>query len=226
MAETVKEGDFVQVDYTGKIVDGNVIFDTTIESVARQNNLYANGTRYRPVEICVGKKHIVAGIDKNLVGRETGKEYTFTVSPEDGFGQKNPKLIQLISTDKFRKQGINPIPGLQVNIDGVIGVVRTVSGGRTVVDFNHPLAGKNLEYHVTIKKILASAEEKVDAALKLLGIKAGKKLVGDTLTLTMPELPKQIQENIAKTLADLVKDIKKVSFELGTTIPSEKSEAK
>ncbi len=214
MPETLKEGDFVELDYTGKLAEEGIVFDTTIEEVAKKNSIFSEGAKYGPVKVCIGKQHIVAGIDKNLAGKETGMKYVLKVSPEEGFGQKNPKMIQLISTDKFRKQGINPMPGLQVNIDGVIGMVKTVSGGRTVVDFNHPLSGKELEYEVSVGKVITDVNEKVNAVLQMLGLKMEAAMAGEKLTLkTAEDVPKELQENIAKAITDSVKEIKEVAFE-------------
>ncbi len=217
MAGVIKEGDFVELDYTGRIVDDNIVFDTTLEADAKKNGLYDANTKYEPVRICVGKRHVIEGLDRSLVGRETGREYVFNVRPEEAFGQKNPKMIQLIATSKFRGQGITPMPGLQVNMDGVIGTIRAVSGGRTIVDFNHPLSGKALEYRATVKRVITDVSEKVDSALKLLGIKAEKAISGDTLILKSEnDVPKDSQDGIEKSITGLVPEIKSVSFETVT----------
>ncbi|MAG15509.1 peptidylprolyl isomerase [Candidatus Woesearchaeota archaeon] len=214
MPEVLKEGDFVELDYTGKILEGDIIFDTTLEDVAKQNNLHDPKAKYEPVIICLGKNHVIAGLDKNLAGKEIGKTYVFEIPPEEGFGNKDPKKIQLISTSKFREQKITPMPGLQVNLDGILGTIKAVSGGRTIVDFNHPLSGKDLKYEVTVKRIVTDLNEKIDATLKLLGINMEKEILADKLTLKSPEeVPKEMQENLTKIITETVKEIKTVSFE-------------
>jgi FKBP-type peptidyl-prolyl cis-trans isomerase 2 len=214
----IADGDFVEIDYTGTITDEKAVFDTTSEDIAKKNGLYAQGTVYVPVKICVGKNHIVAGIDKHLVGKDVGETYTLTVLPEEGFGQKNPKYIQLVGTDKFRKQRINPQPGLRVNIDGLVGTVKTVSGGRTVVDFNHPLSGRTLSYEVSVKRVVTDVAEQVEAMLTLLGIKAEKKIEGEKLVLMVPDkVSDEAQQKIGKAITDCVKGITAVSCETGTT---------
>lgn len=226
MADVIKEGDFVELDYTGKIVGDNVVFDTTFEADAKKNNLYDAKTKYEPVRICIGKRHVIEGLDKGLVGKETGKEYSFSVKPEEAFGQKNPKMIQLIATNKFREQGVTPMPGLQVNMDGVLGTIRAVSGGRTIVDFNHPLSGKELEYRAVVKRIITDVDGKADAALKILGVNMEKTISGETITLkSEKELPKKAQDELAKAIIGLVPEIKTVSFETVTKKPEEKAQA-
>ena len=149
--EKVSKKDFIEIEYTGKLKEDNIVFDTTDEKVAKENNLETH-SGYEPVIICVGQEQLLKGIDKNLEGKDIGKEYDIEIKPEDAFGNKNAKLIQLIPTAKFKKQNIQPMPGIQLNIDGMVGTIKTVSGGRTLVDFNHPLAGKELLYKIKINK--------------------------------------------------------------------------
>ena len=163
----MKKGDFIELEYTGKVKDMDFVFDTTSEKEAKENNIHDAKASYGPVVICIGQNHVIKGLDEQLEGKELGREYKVELSPEKGFGKKNAKLIQLVATNKFIKQEINPMPGLQVNIDGMMGMIRTVSGGRTLVDFNHPLAGKELIYDFKINKIVKDDEEKLRALLKL-----------------------------------------------------------
>ena len=62
---------------------------------------------------------------------------------------------------RFRNEGITPIPGLQVTLDGKVGQIRTVGAGRVQVDYNHPLAGRTLVYEVSIQSIVEKPEDKI-----------------------------------------------------------------
>src|SRR3989344_2875820 len=124
----LKEHDFVEIDYIGKIAHG-VVFDTTFAEVAKKHNLKDKST-YKPITICIGEQQVLKGIDKSLVGKEVGNTYIVTLSPEDAFGKKDPKLIRLVPLRTFHKQKVQPQPGLQVDIDGSIATVLRVSGGR------------------------------------------------------------------------------------------------
>ncbi len=213
----MKKGDFVELEYTGKIKDMNFVFDTTSEKEAKENNIHDARASYGPVIICIGQKHVIHGLDEQLEGKELGKKYHIELKPEQGFGKKDAKLIQLIATNKFIKQNINPMPGLQVNIDGLMGIIRTVSGGRTLVDFNHPLAGKELVYDFKINKIIKDDEEKLKALLKLQlnlkDIKAKIKEGNATVSLNIKqELPKPIEEKLTKNIKELIPLIKKIKF--------------
>lgn len=92
--KTVKVGDNVSVDYTGNTVDGKV-FDTSIESVARQNNIYNPQEIYQPLNFTVGKGQIIKGFDDGIIGMKVGDKKTLTISPELGYGPIDPKKIQV-----------------------------------------------------------------------------------------------------------------------------------
>lgn len=204
---TIKEKDFVELDYTGRVHDTGEVFDTTDESVAKDNELHDENSTYAPVIICVGKGHLIKGIDEQLIGKEVGKSYTFAIEPEKAFGKKSPKLLKLMGAAQFRKQEIAPQPGLQVSVDGRMGTVRSATGGRVVVDFNHPLAGKALDYEVKVIRKVTSKSEKGKALIKLLlgqepeSVKAQEK----KLIVTMPtEMPPQVTEMLSKEFKELV----------------------
>lgn len=213
--EPIKKRDFVEIEYTGKLKEENVIFDTTDEKIAKENKLHNHD--YGPVTICVGEEQILKGLDKNIEGKEIGKEYSFEIKPEDAFGKKDAKLIQMIPISKFKQQKIQPMPGMQLNIDGVVGTVKIASGGRTLVDFNHPLAGKELSYKIKINKKITDDKEKLSSYLKLsIGKDFEAEITNSNAKIILKnEIPKEIKERLSKKITELIPDIKKVEFTIG-----------
>lgn len=204
MAEVVKEKDFVEVDYTGKLADGTV-FDTTSEKAAKDNRLYFADRKYGPAVICVGEKQILPGLDSALLDKELGKEYTITLPQEKAFGKRDIKLIRIIPMNTFREHDIQPQPGLRVEIDGEMGIIASISGGRVIVNFNHPLAGKEVTYTFTIYRKITDQKEKVASLLSsLLQMPADKmkiEIKEDAATVILPEeLPAQISTILAQKL--------------------------
>ena len=198
----LKQNDFVEFTYTGMFKDGE-IFDTTDEETAKKNHLYNTEMKYGPKVCILGKGVFLKGLEEALIGKETGKHH-IELPAEKAFGQPNPKLRQLLSTGQFRKQNINPRPGLQVNIDGAVGLVRTVSGGRTLVDFNHPFAGKDVSYDITVQKVITDTKEKADAIIQILQIDARATVENEKITLTIKkEIGKKEEEFIIKELKEL-----------------------
>ena len=211
----IKKHDFVELEYTGMIKEDSAIFDTTEEKIAKENGVYDEKADYSPLIVCVGENNIMKGLEEQMIGKETGKDYKIEVSHENAFGKKDAKLIQLIPTSKFRQQNIQPIPGLQLNIDGVFGVVKTVSGGRCLVDFNHPLAGKDLIYNVKIKNIVDDDREKLKSLLKMhLHVKDAEIEIKDksTIVKSKNKISKNAQEEFKKIVNKTIPSIKNVDF--------------
>lgn len=211
---TIKNHDFVEIEYTGRTKEDNAIFDTTEEKVAKENGAYDKNAEYKPLVICVGENHILKELEEQLIGKEAGKEYNFEIKAENAFGRKDAKLIQLIPLSKFKQQNIQPFPGLHLSIDGVFGVVKTVSGGRCLVDFNHVLAGKDLMYHVRINRILEDTKEKIESILKVhTHIKNPEvELKEGSAEIRTKKIGNDIQSELKKTITKTVPEIKNVDF--------------
>ena len=211
----VKNHDFVEIEYTGRIKEDNSIFDTTQENVAKAEGVHDKDSEYAPVVICMGEGNILKSLDDKIIGKETEKEYSFELSQEEAFGKKDARLLQLIPLNKFRQQNIQPVPGLQLNIDGMFGIVKTVSGGRCYVDFNHPLAGKEIVYKVKINRLVEDDKEKLNSLLMLhLHIKdAGIELNdGNAKISSKEDFPKELQEELKKIAERTIPSIKNLEF--------------
>lgn len=213
MNEKIKLHDFIEIEYTGKLADG-AVFDTTSEKVAKEQHFYSQKHKYKPAVICVGEKQILPGLDAQLVDKELGKEYTVTLSPEQAFGKRDIKQVKIIPMNMFRQHNVQPHPGLQVDVDGEMGLVTRVSGGRVMVNFNHPLAGKEVMYSYKILRKVTDQKEKVtaflSAILRLPTEAMNIEVKDDAATVTIPgELPAQISTILAQKLMQLtgLKDI-------------------
>lgn len=210
---TVKKHDFIELEYTGKFKDGTV-FDTTDKKIAEQNNIFDPKMKYKPGTICVGEQQIPEGLDEFLEGKELNKEYTVEIPTTKAFGKKSAQLIKLVPLKQFIKQEIMPQPGLQVNIDDQIATILRVSGGRVLVDFNHPFSGKDVIYNLKIIKKIEDTKEKVQAFMKmsfnLPGTEVNVKENKAEITLPI-ELPPPAQEPIKKKIIELTQ-VKEVEF--------------
>ena len=116
----------------------------------------------------------------------------------------------------FTQQNIKPFPGLHVNLDNIYGVIRSVSGGRTIVDFNHPLASKDLVYEVEIKRFINNLEDKIKAVLNLVekGIKFS--LNNDKLVVKL-DLNNKQSKNLTGEIKKRIPEIKEIIFSKTTT---------
>jgi FKBP-type peptidyl-prolyl cis-trans isomerase 2 len=201
---TLKKGDFVELEYTGRLKETGEVFDTTDEKLAKEKDLHSPEGFYGPLVVRLGESQVLKGLDEALVGKDLGK-HVIQLPAGQAFGHKDPKLVHLMPLKRFHEHQINPVPGLRMNIDGLIGLVRSTSGGRVMVDFNHPLAGKDVTYEVNVKRRVDEPVERVKAMLRFARIEAkhveakdGKVHVG------FPKAPpKQAAESLAKKLSTL-----------------------
>ncbi|MEK6841407.1 MAG: FKBP-type peptidyl-prolyl cis-trans isomerase [Nanoarchaeota archaeon] len=212
----LKKGDFIEVDYVGKIKDENKIFDLTNEEIAKKEKVYHKDHNYKPIIVCLGFNDIIKGLDEELINKDLGN-YKIEIKAEKAFGKKTYDLIKLVPSSIFTKENIRPFPGLQVNIEGLIGTVRSVSGGRSLIDFNHPLAGKDLIYEVEIKRIITNLEEKLKSLLELkLGKEIEFSIINDKAVIKL-DLKKELKERLIKEIKDKIPEIKEIEFEKTTT---------
>ncbi len=207
----IKNGDFVEIDFVGRIKATGEVFDLTIKEVAKKEGLHREGATYSPLVFCIGKNEVVKGLDEFLVDKEVGKEYDVEIRPEKAFGMRNNKLMQLVPINKFRGEKINPFPGLQVTINGVPGTVTTASSGRVIVDFNHPLAGRELAYHLNVKGIVTDTKKKVNSVLhNYFGFEDENLEIKNDSVVLHQELSEELRKNIREKVAEIVPSLKDI----------------
>lgn len=164
----IEKGDFIRIRYTGKFSDG-MVFDTTDEQLAKDNGIFNPRGVYGGDVVVVGSGQTIKGLDEDFVGKEPGYSGTLTVPPEKAFGKHNPALVETMSVTKLGDQlkGKNPYPGMPVEVNGKRGVIAQIIGRRVRVDFNHALAGKEVEYEYTIEEKIEDKLQKVKGLIAL-----------------------------------------------------------
>lgn len=213
MAEKIKKGDFVRVNYTGRLENGN-IFDTTVKENAEKARF--EGTNdLSPITICVGEGMILRGIDKALENKGMGS-FTVDLQPEDAFGKKDAKLLQVIPTPQLQKQGIRPQVGMELNVDGRYGVIKRSGGGRTTVDFNHPLASQAVSYEVEVLEAVTDPEEQIRSIIDMAGLPYRELVVEEKkATIKLDRmLPKPVLDQLNERIKQLT-SIETINFEAG-----------
>ena len=137
-----KKGDTVSVHYKSKLEDGTV-FDSS--------------EKYGPLQFTIGKAIVVPGFEEAVEGMKPGESKTVIVPPEKGYGSRQEVLVVEIERDKL-PEGLEPEVGQMVEFskDGhrfEVSVV-AVEGSMVTLDANHPLAGKNVVFEITLEAIL------------------------------------------------------------------------
>lgn len=108
-----------------------------------------------PATFSVGDGNLLPGFESSLLGLEVGDEREFIISPENAFGQHNAQNVQAVDRGNFDESEleIGSILSFQ-NGDGELpGVIIALEENQVMVDFNHPLSGKNIVFQVKIVEI-------------------------------------------------------------------------
>jgi len=158
-----KDGDFLEIEYSAWNTADNSLIASTDEKVAKDSGMYNSDARYGSVLVVLGANTIVKGLERELKGMSVGEEKSFTLKPEDAFGNRREELVRVMPMSEFRAHDISPQPGVRVNIDNVVATVRSVSSGRVVVDANHPDAGKEIKYTTRVVRQLIDMVDKAKA---------------------------------------------------------------
>ena len=157
------DGDFLKIEYDAWRAADNSLVYTTDEKKAKENDLYNQDVRYGAQLAIVGKRNVIEGLDKALRGMNLNESKKVELNASEAFGERDPQLMQVMSINEFRKRDITPYPGMQVDLDGTMAIVKSVNSGRVLVDANHPLAGEKLTYEVKVVAKLENENEKVTA---------------------------------------------------------------
>ncbi|MEK6883990.1 MAG: FKBP-type peptidyl-prolyl cis-trans isomerase, partial [Nanoarchaeota archaeon] len=96
----VNKKDFIEIEFTGRTKEGE-IFDSNIEKDLKKAEL---NIPVRPLVICVGERMFLESVDDFLIGKEIGKEYEITLTPEKAFGIRDSKLVKMIPIKAFLDQ--------------------------------------------------------------------------------------------------------------------------
>ena len=141
-AAEAKNGDIVQVDYTGTLENGTV-FDTSVGG--------------EPLEFTLGEGKMIPKFEQAVLGMKVGESKTVTIPADEAYGQYRDDLVQVINREELTNIP-NPEVGQQLwgsQPDGgtITGTIINVTNTTITVDFNSPLAGKDLTFETKLISI-------------------------------------------------------------------------
>lgn len=130
----------VTLHFALRLADTGELVDSTFEK--------------KPAQLVIGDGNLPASFESTLFGLKAGERQVSRVAPQDGFGQRNPSNVQKIARDQF-DPSVELSEGLVVSFQDkakteLPGVVQSFDAQHVTVDFNHPLAGRELEFEVEI----------------------------------------------------------------------------
>lgn len=151
-SSVVENGDTVAINYVWT-TEEDWVFDTSIESVARENDLFNEQRPYEPLVFTVGEWTMIPGMEQWVVGMEPGETKTLVIPPEEAYGTWQEDRVQELPLADFEEAEIAPEVGETYNFGVVSGVVTEISDEFVTLDFNSPLADKTLTFEVTLEEI-------------------------------------------------------------------------
>ncbi len=134
------KGATVRVHYTGTLRDGTV-FDSS-----KLNHR-------PPLEFTVGAGQMIPGFDKGVEGMILGETRVLTLAPEEAYGPRREEMTLEVSRDRL-PSGYSPNLGDQLQMGPHTVKVVALKEQSVVLDANHPLAGKELIFEVTLEEVL------------------------------------------------------------------------
>jgi len=147
MENIVKNESFLTLHYRLSFKDGADIANTFTD---------------KPATVLMGAGQFAPGLENVMMGLSNGDHQTFTLSPENAYGVRNPDLVQKISIQTL-KQNSDPeaeySPGDIIEFEAphggkYAGTLQSMDETGAWFDFNHPLAGKEMIFEVKIISVL------------------------------------------------------------------------
>lgn len=144
-SDVIRQGAEVTLHFALSLEDGTAV-DSNFEG--------------EPATFKVGDGSLLPGFEQVLMGLEAGASESFSILPEQGFGQPNPNNLQQMDRREF-DPGLNLEPGLvlsfaDANQAELPGVVAEMNDEFVTIDFNHPLAGRTIQFDVKIISVKAA----------------------------------------------------------------------
>ena len=137
-----KNGDTVKVHYIGTFDDGEQ-FDSSVGD--------------EPLEFKMGEGNMIPGFEKGVEGMAVGEKKTIRIPADEAYGEHNPQLIQEVQRSEIPDE-IELAVGVELQAQGPDGdtyvlAVTEVNEDTIIVDGNHPMVGKDLNFELEMVEI-------------------------------------------------------------------------
>lgn len=196
----VKKNEFVELQFSG-YANGELFDSTKTEEIKKLNPRMKDS---KPMVIAVGQGMILPAFDKDIEGKDLGKEYELSIKAKDAFGERRRELIKMVALSAFEGQRVMPQPGMTLMLDQNLVKVLSVSGGRVTLDFNNPLAGKDIKYSYKITRIVTDETEKANSLFEVMFRFVPKFEVKDKIVITGPKFMEHYAKSFNAKFKELV----------------------
>ncbi|HEX2979473.1 MAG TPA: peptidylprolyl isomerase [Anaerolineaceae bacterium] len=130
------------------------------------NEVVDSAEKEEPIEFIQGHGHIIPGLERELYGMNIGDEKSVTVQPEEGYGEFDETAIISVPRSEF-PEGVPLEPGIPLQVRTEEGElldsrIHSVGDDAIQLDFNHPLAGKSLNFNVIVVDLRSATSEELE----------------------------------------------------------------
>ena len=139
----VENGNTVNIHYTGTLEDGTQ-FDSSHK-------------RGEPIKVKVGAGQLISGFDSALQGMAIGETKSISLSPDQAYGEINENAFQSVPKtsfpENFEFKSMGLVQGVNQLGQPFTARINSIKDESVVLDFNHPMAGKNLNFEIELLSI-------------------------------------------------------------------------
>lgn len=122
----------------------------------------------KPLEFIVGQSQVIEGLEQNIKNANVGDKLEFSVTPELAYGVRNPELMQEVGIEQFGditlEKGMT-LFGQAENGMPVQVIVADFNDASVLIDYNHPLAGKTLDFKVEVLNVREATDDEIIASM-------------------------------------------------------------
>ena len=134
-------------------------------SLRVDNEVIDSSAGHEPLEYLQGRQNIIPGLEKELLGMAIGESKEVSVSPAEGYGEHDPEAFMEVPKNQF-PENIPVEVGTELQVENEEGQptyarIDKVENNVVTLNFNHPLAGKDLHFSVTVLALRAANEEEL-----------------------------------------------------------------
>ena len=140
--KVAQKGNTVKVHYTGRLNSGET-FDSSEGG--------------EPLEFTIGEQQVISGFEDAVVGMDAGQTKTITIPAAEAYGEKRSELVASVERTRF-PEDVDLEVGQQFRVgqedgDEMVVTVTELSDSHVTIDANHPLAGQELTFDITLAEI-------------------------------------------------------------------------
>jgi FKBP-type peptidyl-prolyl cis-trans isomerase SlyD len=140
----------------------------TIDYLIRlgEDETYPPNGQPEEISFCMGWGAMPPGLEEAMLGMEPSEGKVVRLSPAQAYGELDEELVMEVPLTEFAPE-VELKPGLVFETENEEGqpvyfIVQEVHSDHVVIDFNHPLAGKELEVSFTVRQVREATQEDLE----------------------------------------------------------------